>query len=577
MKEYKESLLQYINPEGIAITFGASRSCTAHAIQYAENHRAATDRIIKDLCDEKIKAVAIFRYSGEQLINRILMMAAAYVAASQNDKQFFIDLVNTYLKNQRQEKLRSIERSEYHAVFERIKEAPENDDIATKHFANAQNIVAAEEGFYPYFLFYEARQEVGFSETVTRAIQDNARKMCGNSLFRVRQMFNDKDNTFAAMGKFAEKHFFGVIGTTYESFTKYATQQMKEEDSHSGIPIDKIKAIGETARCVTVFLGVVSDADLSAVYFSKECRQQISFTAYAALIRLYPIDEISQAIILTEQDIDKLKQDPEVEITISSERAKEIEDKLIELLAVTTNLFAFGLQYKKSRLQQVRDTFFNPQGQKRESELRSTKKKLEAATTELAEQKKQNKALRAEAKEAVAAAETARNRYASIQSKIERQETDNKALLERIQALEKENARLKELVPQDPEPQPEEAAEEPEPIDYRAALTDIFHAKKIVFVGGHQNIMGKFSKRYPDAIAIPQNRVPFAEQQIVQADALLFKTDSMGHKEYTPVKAIAERNNIPVAYVGNFANVELMEQDVYQQLEKLRFVKEEAD
>ena len=61
----------------------------------------------------------------------------------------------------------------------------------------------------------------------------------------------------------------------------------------------------------------------------------------------------------------------------------------------------------------------------------------------------------------------------------------------------------------------------------------------------------------------------------MQADALLFKTDSMGHKEYTPVKAIAERNNIPVAYVGNFANVELMEQDVYQQLEKLHFVKEE--
>lgn len=247
----------------------------------------------------------------------------------------------------------------------------------------------------------------------------------------------------------------------------------------------------------------------------------------------------------------------------------EIADKFLELLVDTVNLFALAKQYKKCRLQQVHDYFFNPQGQKRESELRTTKKKLDAATSEMTEQKQQMIALRAEVKEAVSTAETARNRYASLQSKVEGQEAEKKALLQRIKALEKENARLKALVPTDPEPKSEEPATEPESLDYRMALTDIFHRKKILFVGGHQNIMGKFAKCYPEAIVIPQDRVPFAEQKIVHGDALLFKTDYMGHKEYNPVRDIADRNNIPVGYMGNFANMELLEQDVYRQLQKI--------
>ena len=46
------------------------------------------------------------------------------------------------------------------------------------------------------------------------------------------------------------------------------------------------------------------------------------------------------------------------------------------------------------------------------------------------------------------------------------------------------------------------------------------------------------------------------------ADGILFKTDSMSHKEYTPVKGLAERRGIPCGYIGDVPNMERLETEV---------------
>ena len=109
---------------------------------------------------------------------------------------------------------------------------------------------------------------------------------------------------------------------------------------------------------------------------------------------------------------------------------------------------------------------------------------------------------------------------------------------------------------------------EPE-INYADMLAAIFTNKKIVFIGGHQNIMNKFSQKYPDAVVIPHDKAVLANQPLEAADAVLFKTDSMGHKEYNPIKDLAARRNIPIGYIGDFTSLTLVEKSVYEELTKL--------
>ena len=97
----------------------------------------------------------------------------------------------------------------------------------------------------------------------------------------------------------------------------------------------------------------------------------------------------------------------------------------------------------------------------------------------------------------------------------------------------------------------------------------MFESKKVVFIGGHQNIMTKFAQKFPKAVVVTKDKSITAENQIDNADAILFKTDNMGHKEYNPIKDIAVRRNIPYGYIGDVTALELVEKSVFEELERL--------
>ena len=122
-----------------------------------------------------------------------------------------------------------------------------------------------------------------------------------------------------------------------------------------------------------------------------------------------------------------------------------------------------------------------------------------------------------------------RNRYAAIQSKVESQQSKIDVLQKELSLLRAENEELRHILPAPESPKYAPAKVEPE-INYADMLAAIFTNKKIVFIGGHQNIMNKFSQKYPDAVVIPHDKAVLANQPLEAADAVLFKTDSMGHK-----------------------------------------------
>lgn len=81
--------------------------------------------------------------------------------------------------------------------------------------------------------------------------------------------------------------------------------------------------------------------------------------------------------------------------------------------------------------------------------------------------------------------------------------------------------------------------------------------------------MGKFAQKYPEAAVVEKDKAMTADRQLDGAAAVLFKTDSMGHKEYTPIKDLAGRKGVPVGYIRDVTSLNLVEQSVYEELKKL--------
>ena len=81
--------------------------------------------------------------------------------------------------------------------------------------------------------------------------------------------------------------------------------------------------------------------------------------------------------------------------------------------------------------------------------------------------------------------------------------------------------------------------------------------------------MTKFAQKYPDAAVIEKDKAMTADKQLDGAAAVLFKTDSMSHKEYTPIKDLAERKGVPVGYISDVTSLSLVGRSVYEELKRL--------
>ena len=250
------------------------------------------------------------------------------------------------------------------------------------------------------------------------------------------------------------------------------------------------------------------------------------------------------------------------------EQAKRLRQEFEYALFNATYYHFLCKQYRCQSLNNLNNYFFNPQGVKLNAELKKCNRQIERDKALIQSQKEALDSLTVRANAAEKAAAEARNRYAAIQSKVESQQSKIDVLQKEISLLKAENEELRHILPapESPKYAPDKVAPE---INYADMLAAIFTNKKIVFIGGHQNIMNKFSQKYPDAVVIPHDKAVLANQPLEAADAVLFKTDSVGHKEYNPIKDLAARRNIPIGYIGDFTSLTLVEKSVYKELTKL--------
>lgn len=169
-------------------------------------------------------------------------------------------------------------------------------------------------------------------------------------------------------------------------------------------------------------------------------------------------------------------------------------------------------------------------------------------------------------------------------------EAENTAEQKLIQSKKRENAltskletaykEIDELIERIPEPEEAEVVceaeeERQEPVqqvqakDYAAALDALLKQHTVVIVGGNENLMKKFQVAHPDASLVAKDMLGTCDQQIQNADIVMFKVDSCSHALYNKGKTICNRYDVPFCYIPNVASISRIEQSMCEQLEEI--------
>lgn len=150
------------------------------------------------------------------------------------------------------------------------------------------------------------------------------------------------------------------------------------------------------------------------------------------------------------------------------------------------------------------------------------------------------------------------------------------ALASKLETAYKEIDELMERIPEPDETEvlPEEKEEIPEPVqeqekDYAATLDTLLKQHTVVIVGGNENLMKKFQAAHPDASLVAKDMIGTCDQQIQNADIVMFKVDSCSHALYNKGKTICNRYDVPFCYIPNVASIPRIEQSMCEQLEEI--------
>lgn len=539
--------------EEMAVAVIKIPECVTLINQYHKDKYDTTTKYIKDICTGKYDLQKILGLSNTQMQAATIAMAVFLCCGNKVDKDFLITMVRTYSQNSTVIKGHLLQVEIYDLILKQIKYCAETGktvelDMKSSHIYSETKAFA-----FAYLL----------SNTTDKKIE--------SALMRSFAASNMHTNIVHSVEN--EPRFNYLMYTTVR-------ERFKEKNLHSAVMDDlhrlKSKYISLdddevynrwafTVRTFTAALtsnSMLNGEALHNFVLTKGDINDIATIAYFAVnldaVPL-PLDDIWACC----DNNDTSKYDSK-DVELAKKERQEFE----YALANASYYYYLCKQYRRQILNILYDCFFNPQGLKLDAELKKCNKRIDRDKITIQAQEEKIKQLSVCANEAEKTATEARNRLAGIQSKVETQQQQIEALKLKLISLQEENKLLQEQLPLS-KIEEESSVPTEQKINYAEEITKILAAKKIVFIGGHPNIMGKFSQKYPDATVISHDKAILANQPLDNADAVLFKTDSMGHKEYNPIKDLADRRNIPVGYIGDFTSLSLVEQSVYETLSSI--------
>lgn len=228
-------------------------------------------------------------------------------------------------------------------------------------------------------------------------------------------------------------------------------------------------------------------------------------------------------------------------------------------------------KYSKEVKASLRKELFGNVSKNHVSEFRNEK-----MHKELSELRKANKSLLLQRDELQRYRESSLKRENALQAKLEKA-LDEISQLE--QALDEDNINLDDSQAEGPALElsielGDGSFDLDDEEDYSLRLNGLLGENKVVFVGGNENLMKKFRNRNPNAITIHNKEIAVCDNLIKNADAVFFKVDSMSHGLYEKCKSIAQKANVPVAYIPEITSVKMIEKTAYEMLTSMLVKKE---
>lgn len=361
-----------------------------------------------------------------------------------------------------------------------------------------------------------------------------------------------------------------ILGDIFEEDTKF----LKNDNGHESYCLklgsyESRKRIDVmTMSAVLSATGLMQQHAMLSVSFSKAKQEQLAGQAYTACMfdsKNFPFDDIAQGFI--DKDTSSFQEE---DLAQFRDAVCEFELTLHRIIYISY----LAEMYKRSVLTATFADIFNPDERKTRNKLDAVQKQLEQSQIKEHEKQLRLKKIQEENSDISRQLVDARNKYAGLQEKIDKQaaqieefqtriallESEKRVMSEEISSLLSEED-IQEGIPSDSTPR----------VDYESLLSALLKKYKVVFVGGNENIMQKFAKKYTYARVVPKSRIGASDSIIETADVVLFKTDSMAHKDYYKVKRIAVRKSIPYDYLDDIANIQRFEQDVYDTLSDMGF------
>lgn len=533
--------------------------------KYVAQNEIEVNKIIKEILAGKYTLNYLLGLMPPQRKTAVIAMATYIAAAGKHDWDYINSIIDATIADHKKDRLACVEPNAVTWILnETIKR---NEPIFAAYAFSNSYVNTPTRAFYLPVLI--CKNHILDSENRDQALTSAYFALCLNQQI-LNCTFTNNETLKRYLFTVASKDVFkgNTLGQIYlEDEKEYAAgPQRKSASEHLDTFDGRMQVSFGVILNMMLSTGLLQKSGMDAISFSKAKQE----------------DLCGRAMVACDLNDSDFNYDAIAELYLNG-RADECSEEDRKIFDTAVQEFKIALHYiiyissilelyKKTVFDSLNNQIFNPTEKSIASKLNSTqriveqqKEKLSAAKRSMREIREENTTLSSQLREV-------RNKNVGLQGKIDSQQKE-------IEALKEELQRLKNLIPpqheetetlpkEDTETPQNEAVEEP---NYRKELTNIFSTHKIAFVGGNINIMQKFAAAYPAAVVIPKERVTNADSLIENADAVLFKPDSIGHKEVYKTKSIISRKQIPFSYIGDIANLKLLEKNVYEELKKLGF------
>lgn len=536
------------------------KECQVLIKKYISDHEDAVMRHVKDILDGKHELCFILGLRPLQRKEAVLTMGSYICAVKKNDMDYFDKIIDAFNKGKKNKPLEKIHVEFLKSLCSRVV-AENNVYLVSEAFSN-NSVNTPSRAFLlavaicKYDLMDNPKAELVF---IAAYLAVSYHKSVINGFIRRYDTFMTYLNQNSTRNIFTQS----TLGQLFEDDMMFLRDSdwIKQQGLDFGSYDFRKHVDMMTISTVFSSYGLLQEHSMESVSFSKAKKEELAHQAYIACMfdgMDFPFNEIAQAMM--DGDVSAIK--PE-DITRFNKAVSEFELALRRIVYINY----LAVIYKKVVCSAIFADIFNLDEKKTHRKLLNVQKQLEQCHEKEAHQKALIKQLQSENSDISRQLTESKNKYAGLQDKIDKQAAEIEVLKQKISLLEEDKRKaeqsLSALLPEE-EPAVDDTPEIA--IDYSSLLQNILKNHKVVFVGGNENIMSKFSQSYPQAVVIPKSRIASSDSLIETADIILFKTDSMGHKDYYKVKQIAIRKKIPYDYLGDIANLQRFVQNVYETL-----------